>query len=727
MKENRIIATTNSHPVLTLCMLLLSSLPLLAGNVFVDSDGSDRNKGTKNSPFESLGKALKGIEAGDTCFVRGGKYHFQTQLNNIKGSEGKPIVLLAYPGEKVVLDGTIDIQGRWKKHRGSIYKLKVNQDIWQLFWNNEMVVPARWPNAQYADNSVWDQKKTWAKGLHKQDTREILYNDPETPHQLSDLDFSIKGAMAILNVGSFTTTTRQVQSHKKGEQEFSFKKVKGYRPKHHYYYLEGKLEFLDSENEWFYDQNSRTIYLWQPGGDKPKNGLRGKTQSYVAEFNNSHFITIKGMDFYGTTLKFDNCSNIQLEDCDFMYPSYTRRLLGDEIHDESTVFLQKNKREPSHCTILNCTFAYTDGHALYMMGTYNRVENSSFHHIDYSVSSIPGLMVSIMLDGKNNVFRRNTVHSCAASSTISAGGVPLVELNHVWNTGFLQSDGSITQVKITGQTGSIIRNNWFRNTVKSGARFDAPIPPVRWGSGGQMNNNVMWESNQGIMIKGERHYCFNNTTLNTRHTGIIILDDSHVNGGANKGTVTRNNFSDKLSGHRKKYKPVPGIVDHNWNAYENGGDYRTQLRDPDNWDFRPKAEAEIIDAGKVVHDRSEKFVGKAPDIGAYEFGAKEYWIPGRKQAVSSTPIPRDKNTVAKVDTDLMWLPAYKCNTSLVYFGESEAIVLKATSKSKEHKGSQSHNIFSPGPLKSGKTYFWRVDSVVGKEIVSGPVWSFTVE
>ena len=75
----------------------------------------------------------------------------------------------------------------------------------------------------------------------------------------------------------------------------------------------------------------------------------------------------------------------------------------------------------------------------------------------------------------------------------------------------------------------------------------------------------------------------------------------------------------------------------------------------------------------------------------------------------------------------MWLSAYKSNTSLVYFGESIDAVLKATKKSKEYKGSQSNNIFTPGPLKSGNTYFWRIDSIVEKKVIKGPVWSFTVE
>ena len=112
MKKNDTMIITNIRIVL---LILALAQPVLAENVFLAVDGSDRNMGDMKAPFASLKKALSGMQPGDTCFVREGNYHFENQLKNIEGSKDKPLVVLAYPDEKVVFDGTIDVKGRWKK------------------------------------------------------------------------------------------------------------------------------------------------------------------------------------------------------------------------------------------------------------------------------------------------------------------------------------------------------------------------------------------------------------------------------------------------------------------------------------------------------------------------------------------------------------------------------------------------------------------------------------
>ena len=58
---------------------------------------------------------------------------------------------MAYPGEVVTLDGTEAISelqtNGWTPYKGSIYKTTLSKDIWQLFVDSEMMIPARWPNA----------------------------------------------------------------------------------------------------------------------------------------------------------------------------------------------------------------------------------------------------------------------------------------------------------------------------------------------------------------------------------------------------------------------------------------------------------------------------------------------------------------------------------------------------------------------------------------------------
>jgi hypothetical protein len=163
---------------------------------------------------------------------------------------------------------------------------------------------------------------------------------------------------------------------------------------------------------------------------------------------------------------------------------------------------------------------------------------------------------------------------------------------------------------------------------------------------------------------------------------------------------------------------VPGIVDHNWAGNFEGADVRSQLRDPDNLDFRPMKGSDLVDAGIPVEGRPVAFLGEAPDIGPYEHGDENYWIPGFQGTTASVPVPPHGSETVKADADLMWLGAYRSDRFDVYLGTGpESLELKST---------QSNNIFDPGQLEPGKTYHWRVDSRTPEGMAEGNVWQFTV-
>ena len=79
---------------------------------------------------------------------------------------------------------------------------------------------------------------------------------------------------------------------------FTYEPVDLWKTKHHDYFLEGKLEFLDSEGEWFYDSDSSKVYLWAPDSNNPNNlNIRGKTQSYAFQISDSDYIEIRNLEF----------------------------------------------------------------------------------------------------------------------------------------------------------------------------------------------------------------------------------------------------------------------------------------------------------------------------------------------------------------------------------------------------------------------------------------------
>lgn len=73
--------------------------------LFVDAArGDDRNAGTIDAPWKTLGHATRRLKPGDTLYLRGGTYHETVSLSQ-SGTAKQPIAVAAYPGELVVIDG----------------------------------------------------------------------------------------------------------------------------------------------------------------------------------------------------------------------------------------------------------------------------------------------------------------------------------------------------------------------------------------------------------------------------------------------------------------------------------------------------------------------------------------------------------------------------------------------------------------------------------------------
>ena len=716
-----------------LLIVFASVCQLNATEYYVAKNGSDKNNGTINKPFKTINKASKKMKAGDVCFIREGVYHEIVNLKSINGTVSKPYVFKAYNNEHVLLDGSISLDLNWEKHEGNIYKAKLKTSVWQLFVNDISMTSARWPNGNWNDGSVWDKKKSMAWPEKKKGTYGHHFNK-----ELTAIEGDLTGAIIIVNSGSFKTFKSNVIEHNPGADNFKYdtkrKDIKVHfsfkdKTHRHGYFLEGKLALLDEENEWFYNPKSKEIYLWAPDGKHPKNfKIKGKTHSYAFDIANSSYIKLEGLNFFGTTFKANESHHITVENCDFMFPSYSKRMLGDLSLTHVSSMQTRKKNTKTHNTIRNCKFEYMDGPVLDMNGWNNVVENNYMHNIDYSCTYKGGYTLN-MSQATQLLFRRNTVHTSGASEMYKAGVRNTIELNDLSRSGHLQNDGSLVQVSVASQDKSQTRYNWVHNSVKQGLRFDNKnTANAPWGENGNMHHNVAWKTER-IYFKGDKHFIYNNISFDSSLNDLIISSNAIIQ-GHNHTTITRNNISNKFSGNRtkpgKKY-PVPGIVDHNWAGNVKEADVRSQLRDPDNLDFRPKKDSELVDGGALIKGKEIQFLGNAPDIGAYEYGDVNYWIPGFQDEKASVAIPKNKTMTAKENADLMWLMAYKAVANDVYFGINHSDIEEATKQSSQYKGTQQNNIYTPGALESGKTYFWRIDSVMNERTVKGEVFEFTVK
>ncbi|MFI3269285.1 MAG: right-handed parallel beta-helix repeat-containing protein [Rikenellaceae bacterium] len=747
------------------------------GGVIVATDGCDTTgNGSIEQPFQSLQRAITECgSAGGLILLRGGDYCVDILAEHLKS-----LTIAAYPDEKVRFVGVEQITTEWSRHSGNIWVTTPTFAPWQLFENREMLIAARWPNFEgyiedeqpvdiYANSgSIWDQESTWIASS-SESTEGVMISGDEG--QFRSIGYSVEGAMAVLNIGSFKSTYACVTSHSVGSDRFSYDTsttsgmVTWQKPEKAYFYLEGKLDMLDRAGEWFYDVSSNKLYLWAKGGGDPNLlTIEGKKQSFAIQFDGCSGVTISGVELFGTTLKYTSSPLCTIANCTFSYPSVSRRALGEGMADYVDVL--EFDSSSSGAQILNNVVQYTEGEGLRLYGGNSLVENNYFKHIDYSCVNLKNIGCSVNLLSDNNIFRGNTVAVSGASETLLGGTAATIYSNEIYSTSHFQNDGTMLQFMTANSIGSRVYNNWFHDSRRTGVRVDGEKSlDMGWVAGDNQTclsvyNNIFWDCN-GMMIKGDYHLVVNNTIFSSEDnpdliTTIVVAnmdgvsDDGEPYGG-NHNTMCFNNIADLLSSY---------YTDSRWDTYDlsdgvinNYVEYYTQnyvitdvLMDYVNNDFRPVYIDDIVGASVInpVMDeatlelynryRSEYLTSDYTnsDIGAIAYNTTTYSVPGYSEPQSSSPIPADGALSSSAGLMLAWRAAYNSSSSTLYFGLSRSEVESATkSDSCLQSSGITNGCYYPSkssyPLSTASSiYYWRVDDLVDGEVVKGTVWQFSL-
>ena len=562
-------------------------------SIYVDVvEGSNDYPGTISCPLSSLEQAITiaGSESASNpeIILRAGLYHENVSIDNIDN-----LLIRAADGERVVFDGTRsitdDLGGVWgSADSDGIQEVTLSQDGWQLFLAHEEQVPARWPNAQFSDETVFN-RSYWAEGTLTNS------NNAYTQGWLTDagpeagvhtgLNETVNasgldpvGAIAVMNLGSFRTNSRIITDWNPNNGTFAYDGTGvGWKTKHHAYFLEGKRELIDQDGEWWFNNSNNRLHYKTPSSrDANDLDLRVKVQPFAVSVDNSDGVTIQGIDFFGTTVNFNNCDGCSLTNASLQYPSTSKRGLGIAGESEDDRWMTRFYRS-TNSFVDNISITNTDGGAIEFHGSggqshNNTVNNSYFHAIDWSAADQKGLMTTIYEGGRDMYFTNNSVHLTGASSVLSIGDAPKVFYNEVWDVGYLQTDGAVVQVMQGEAPGAEIAYNWIHDVIKYGARFDAPINEVGEGMNGTMHHNVIWNAAGGLMVKGDYHDIHNNTVFNsTGKNDIIFLTDGGIN---NKNSTLHYNAVDAMADHRSDdifANPIPYGTDWmNWNGYIQG-------------------------------------------------------------------------------------------------------------------------------------------------------------
>jgi len=639
--------------VAAVSVFLLVTAPAAAAEYYVAPDGNDSHPGTRDRPLRTIQKAADRLRPGDTCIVRGGTYRETVRLK-ASGTETAPIRIMAMPGETVVLSGADPLDLTWQKAEGAIYRARTDKRFHQLFLDGRMMVEARWPNQRFPDQ-VWE-KATWA------DAGEGSAYGLMVDAALAATGIDFTGCAATLNVGSFRTYRRLVRNHAAGRDRFEYRKEMGaHVPSKRrwagfdHYWLLGPLAALDAPGEWHLDRETGVLHLWPSDGASPAGArVTVKQRDYAVEAEKADHLVLAGFHFLAATFRLEKCNHCIVRNCHLRYPAWPA---GLEPPAETLIFGTRN-------AVRDSSSVFGDGSAVTVQGEHNRVENCLFHDFDFTALG-RGHAVG-MAGSACSTARHCTVYHFGSSEGICAAGKGPSEVayNYVHHGGLCQSDGALIQCSGIRQAGTAIHHNWVHghnafNWGGNGIRGDDLTRDLL------VHHNVVWNCSQkAIIVKGDRNRVYGNTCVGNPLIDLLLWSSptprkafrpsqwDHLLKQQNVHSEAFNNVAPVLTGQMpheirraKAIHPPAGTLSHNYQPPQSmlldpkqltTRDDEPLLVDPARCDFRPKKGSPLIDAGRVIPGITDGFKGKAPDIGAYEYGA-ERWVPGYRNALWLLP------------------------------------------------------------------------------------------
>jgi len=702
---------------------------------FAAPQGDDRNEGLEASPVQTLAACVGKLKGpGDECRLKAGRYAGGLALlSGVSGTADKRIVIAAAVGENpadVIIDGTEAFECDWKKgvdDGDNLWSCKTGP-VRQLWVDNDvMQTPARWPDALWADRSIFnathwaafDEHKPWGPFPHNTPEPITFYD----AGGLAKSGLDATGAVFIGVIAHDDTWAGVVTKHTPGSQAFDAQmhidRMLNTKVGNSIYYLEGLKQFANQESEWAYSPKEGKLYLYAEHA--PKNTRRKTDGVYALEVTESKFVTVANLTFFGTTLNaHDYIDSFELDSVVFNYPNFGYRSLLDPTPTTGTVLSMGKKVPGGEFIITNCTWFGGDGPTLKIIGNSVVMENNLFDsnafstHWNNQSSGIGGWVAtqSANTGGRTvrNTFRTNGPGVCYESAH---GGFNM--LNLIENEADIVNDGASVQIRSGAAGNTSLINNWALRTAK-GFRLDsgsnsAFVPD-------EVNNTI----HGNIAFHGGGFELKND--YNSYVGNMAILGPQGIPPGRDDHTTNLMRVDTKRFKTENTHSIHEGNVATSWDPTTPGAgvqskkhpnvysaDAASQLMDPENLDFRPVKGSAIDKAG----------------AGPYTADSKSYWIPGRKSYTASTPIPPHQTSTARPDADLMFLGAYKCDTHSVHFAKLGQPLEKIAVFAGEENVVRLADVLQGSQLVAGASYTWRVDAVdPAGNIRTGPVWTFTV-
>lgn len=496
-----------------------------AAEYTVSLSGDDYSPGTAAKPFQTIGRAVKSLKPGDTCYIRKGRYRESIQLE-LSGESNRPIRIIGEQDEAgnplVILDGTETVKSKWRQVSvNGIEAFAVNLDQLpsQVFHKGRMMTEARWPDQRF--EQIWD-RSTWAKGDPGGYKGKMYSSDIAA----TGIDWT--GALAVLNVGhQFKTWVRKIDEHGAGSDEFTYTltermsngKEDGPTWGDDRFYLIGKIEAFTSPGEWFHDEENRRLLFIPPDGQKPGPGdVSIKVRDHGMTGRAVKHVEISGLQFFGCTFQFEESHDLVIENCHILYPNYSR-LLNATLEPADRRREVLTEVSGSGNTMRRLWIAYGNTAGIRISGHANVLEDSVIHDICWNGNiNYPGVMVSGTTgEPCESRISRCTIYNSGNVGILYRNRKNIIEYNHVYNTGLACKDIAAIHTGSPEAAGSVTHHNWVHDSMGKGIRGDDQTRNLTF------HHNVIWNCDEGMILKGDFNKCTNNTILGEDGHGCLII------------------------------------------------------------------------------------------------------------------------------------------------------------------------------------------------------------
>ena len=770
-------------------------------------------------PYPTIRSVLEDVTSGDHVYIREGRYTELLVKNGININkavdcspncteaaffkEDEKIIFEPYPGEEVIIDGTVALDDNNSNWVGpfshtldngtsiSIYKTVIDFDnisreimthvdnISQVFVNGRYMIPAMPMNFKNPTDPTTGNPNNPEPGT-------VWAGIGRSPFSYPASDTDSWGPESTWG---------------------------------HDWYMPAKLEHLDNPEEWAFDSANKTLYLYASDNYTPtSNNVRVRVRDRFMSIAHSYNFEFKNIHFFAGSIKMVGCGHWTIEDSKFSFSTdmlarqYNSSYYGTNATFRNVIFEFINEGYPwggsrtMYTTFENVLLKYNDWFA----------DSARYAIADRNYSSVKK---DPNFKRGDNIWRYVTYEN-SYTAGIFAGYGSLVEHVRLENL-YDGCDCSGVQRNGAGAMYSTTRNVWMINAPGlKGMRFDSSCS----GNNGDVYKIVSVGNRKGMELKGDYHDVYHVTTYGNERHDIslpghkycgISRDAPPVMGNWNSNlynSIAEGSFSCtsricipkgpwtdtvEIDGQTLPWMHFSNLeragiwfgrsmsVDKSgvpnfsppwanpqfemqapWIRNKSRPDSRLQevygkvpwSYKKQSYDFRPKKGSFLIDSGVVIpginngedvdnsivrekpgyahtfdlnnedctlfnhknlySGENRKYVGDAPDIGAYEYGDSVYWIPGYRYPHPSVPIPDDGAVDVPIDYSLVWNYPYKkdysnteATVTVIGPGVNRTVVYK-------YPYNVHFQTFEPGG-----TYNWSVTV----DNVSGGNWSFKTD